>query len=189
MNRCKIIKIHTRMNEILKNICDYFAKLLNNDFINALFVAIFTATATFFDSTLTFLFALLAGFFVNIIAGFRADEVRVKLHRIFPPMVIFQNFNGNKFKDSLLELALIVGITYIIKGIILGFKYNEISDFAVQWLFIIAVYYYIRNSLRNLSMVYPRMKWIRVTYILISFKFRGLIGDEISDIIDKEEKE
>ena len=151
-------------------------------------IAAFTSLLAFFDSTFTFLLALLAGFAINIIAGFRADEVKIKLHRVFPPIVWFQNFNGNKFKDSLFELFLITGLTYFIKGIIVWFKFNDFSDYAVQWLLIIAVYYYFRNSLRNLSNSYPHIKWLTMLYILIAFKFRELVGGNIADIVDKAEK-
>ena len=81
-------------------------------------VFIFTSCAAFMDSTFSYLIALLLGFTFNILAGFRADEVKIKLHRIFPPIVAFEKFNGNKFKDSLLELVLIASTTYLLKGLI-----------------------------------------------------------------------
>lgn len=151
-------------------------------------ITAFTAIATFFDSTLSFLVALLIGFTLNIFAGFRADKVKLKLHRVFPPLICFQNFSGNKFKDSLFELFLITGLTYFIKGIIVLFKFSEFSDYAVQWLLIIAVYYYFRNALRNLTTVYPDIKWIKMLYVLIAFKFRELAGGDIADIVEQGEK-
>ena len=57
----------------------------------------------------------------------------------------------------------------------------------VQWLFIVAIYVYFRNGLRNLVAVYPNVKFVRILYGLLSFKFREIAGDKIADIVDKEE--
>ena len=151
-------------------------------------VFIFTSCAAFMDSTFSYLIALLLGFTFNILAGFRADEVKIKLHRIFPPIVAFEKFNGNKFKDSLLELFLITSITYLLKGFIDLMDYDDKSVYVVQWLFAVAIYVYFRNGLRNLKEVYPHIKFIRILYAIISFKFRELFGDKVADIVNEEEK-
>ena len=151
-------------------------------------VFIFTSCAAFMDSTFSYLIALLLGFTFNILAGFRADEVKIKLHRIFPPIVAFEKFNGNKFKDSLLELFLITSITYLLKGFIDLMDYDDKSVYVVQWLFAVAIYVYFRNGLRNLKDVYPHIKFIRILYAIISFKFRELFGDKVADIVNEEEK-
>ena len=151
-------------------------------------VFIFTSCAAFMDSTFGYLIALLLGFSFNILAGFRADEVKLTLHRIFPPIVVFKNFKGNKFKDSLLELFLITSITYLLKGVIDLMDYDDKSVYVVQWLFAVAIYVYFRNGLRNLKEVYPHIKFIRILYAIISFKFRELFGDKVADIVNEEEK-
>lgn len=151
-------------------------------------VFIFTSCAAFMDSTFSYLIALLLGFSFNILAGFRADEVKLTLHRIFPPIVAFKNFKGNKFKDSLLELFLITSITYLLKGFIDLMDYDDKSVYVVQWLFAVAIYVYFRNGLRNLKEVYPHIKFIRILYAIISFKFRELFGDKVADIVNEEEK-
>lgn len=157
------------------------------DHYQAMAVTIFAAIAAYFDSTLSFLCALLLAFAFNIIAGFRADEVKVVIKRIFPP-IYFENFHGNKLKDSLMELVLITSVTYLLKGLTELLKYEESSYYIVQFLIAVAVYYYFRNGLRNLKNVYPNNKWLAMLYHLISFKFRALVGDDVADIIDKEER-
>lgn len=157
------------------------------DYIQTFSIVVFTSIAAYFDSTLSFLFALLLAFTFNIIAGFRADEVRVVIRRIFPP-IYFENFKGNKLKDSLMELFLITAITYLLKGLAELMKYETSGYYIVQFLIAVAVYYYFRNGLRNLKNVYPNNKWLAMLYHLISFKFRNLVGDDVADIIDKEER-
>ena len=152
-------------------------------------VFIFTSCAAFMDSTFSYLIALLLGFTFNILAGFRADEVKIKLHRIFPPIVAFEKFNGNKFKDSLLELVLIASTTYLLKGLIDLMDYDAQSTYVVQWLFAIAIYVYFRNGLRNLHEAYKKVVFIRIVYAILAFKFRELFGDKVADIVKEEEKE
>jgi hypothetical protein len=155
--------------------------------ISGICISIISGLAAFFDSTLSYMIALLLGFTFNILAGFRADEVRVKLVRLIPPQFL-QNFNGNKLKDSLMELFLITFITYFLKGIIDLMKCQDKSAFVVQFLIAVAIYYYFRNALKNLKKVYPKIKWISMLYNLISFKFRELVGSDVADIIEKEEE-
>ncbi len=165
---------------------------MNNDhffsFLQGALIATFTAVAAYFDNTITFMIALVLAFLFNILAGFRADEVKIKIVRIIPPKLL-QNFQGNKFKDSLMELFLIVCVTYLLKGIMDLMKQPDSSIYAVQILTWIALYAYFRNGLRNLVKVYPKNKWIRIVYHLIAFKFRELAGSDISDIVEKVEKE
>lgn len=66
--------------------------------------------------------------------------------------------------------------------------YDDKSRFVVQWLFIVAIYVYFRNGLRNLSESYPNIKFIRILYALLSFKFREITGDKIADIVEQGEK-
>ena len=152
-------------------------------------VFIFTSCAAFMDSTFSYLIALLLGFTFNILAGFRADEVKIKLHRIFPPIVAFEKFNGNKFKDSLLELFLITSITYLLKEVIDLMDYDTKSVYVVQWLFAVAIYVYFRNGLRNLHEAYKKVVFIRIVYAVLAFKFREIFGDKVADIVKEEEKE
>ena len=149
-----------------------------------------TAIAAYFDSTFSFVCALILAFLFNILAGFKADEVKLTLHRIFPPIVAFKNFKGNKFKDSLMELFLIATITFLLKGLIDLMQRQDLSTYAVQFLISIAIYYYFRNGLRNLVKVYPKVKFLRLVYYLIAFKLKEIIGSDLSDIVEKaEEKE
>lgn len=151
-------------------------------------ISVFASLAAYFDSTIAFVGALFIAFIFNILAGFRADEVQIKIQRIFPPIVL-KNFQGNKFKDSLMELVLITFITYLLKVLIDLMNYENHSAYVVQFLIAIAIYFYLRNSLRNLVTVYPRIKFLRVVYYLIAFKFKQLIGNGIADIVDKVEEE
>lgn len=146
------------------------------------------AIAAFFDSTSGYLLALAVAFIFNIFAGFRADEVKVKIQRLIPP-ILLTNFNGNKFKDSLIELFLIFAITYVLKALIDLMHYNDQSSYVVQVLVWIAIYYYVRNGLRNLAIVYPKVKWIRMLYSLIAFKMKEIFGNDIGSIIEQEEIE
>jgi hypothetical protein len=43
--------------------------------------------------------------------------------------------------------------------------------------------------LRNLVKVYPKVKFIRLVYYLIAFKLKEIIGSDLSDIVEKAEKE
>lgn len=141
-----------------------------------------SCVAAYFDSTYTFMIALFAAFLFNILAGMRADEVQFKMWRLV-------GYDGNKFKDSLKELGLIVVITYFLKALIDLMKYNEKSVYAVQVLVWIALYYYVRNSLRNLSVAYPKIKWIVVVYHLFSFQFGKMMPEGVNEAIEKTEKE
>lgn len=138
--------------------------------------------AAYFDSTFTFLIALFAAFLFNILAGLRADDVKFTMWRLI-------NFDGHKFKDSLKELALIVMITYFLKAIMDLMQYNEKSVYAVQILVWLALYYYVRNSLRNLSKAYPKIKWVVVVYHLFSFQFGKIMPETVTKALEKAEEE
>ena len=157
------------------------------DLARGILIAATASCAAFLDCTFSYLVALLLGFTFNIIAGFRADEVKLKLHRIWPPLFGLEKFNGNKLKDSLMELFLITSVTYFLKGLIDLLNYEEQSAYVVQWLFALAIYVYFRNGLRNLNYVYPNVKFIRMLYAVVAFKFRELFGDKVADIVEKEE--
>lgn len=152
-----------------------------------IFVFLVAAIAAYFDTTLTFVYALLLGFSMNILAGFQADRVHIKMVRF--PFWSLVNFRGNKLKDSLAELAIILFITYSIKGIVDLMKFDEKSVYAVQTLIAIAVYYYVRNSLRNLKQAYPKNRWIAVVYHLVSFKFKELMPGAVAEAVAKTEDE
>lgn len=167
---------------------DYFDKEGIIEGLRAFVITIAVAVTSYFESTYTFVIALFISFSMNILAGFRADEVKMKLKRIFPPIVWFENFNGNKFKDSLAEFALILIVIYSIKSIFDLMGIDGSSVVAVQTLMGIAIYVYFRNSLRNLKTVYPKILFFKILYAFIALKFKELFGDAISDIVEKEEK-
>lgn len=150
--------------------------------IQAPLMGLFGIIAAYFDSTFTFMIALFAAFIFNILAGLRADEVKFTMWRL-------ANFDGNKFKDSLKEFLLIVVITYFLKGIMDLMQHNEKSVYAVQILVWIALYYYVRNSLRNLSKAYPKVKWIVVVYHLFSFQFGKIMPESVNKVIEKTEQD
>jgi len=156
------------------------------DFLQVALITATSAIAAYLDSTITFLAALIIAFSFNILAGFRADEVKLTIQRIFPP-IFLKNFQGNKFKDSLMELLLITFVIYLLKIIADLMKYQSQSTYVVQFLAAIAIYYYFRNGLKNLKDVYPKNRFIAVVYHLISFKFRQLVGSDVADIVDAEE--
>jgi len=150
--------------------------------MQAPFMGLVSIVAAYFDSTFTFMIALFAAFSFNILAGLRADDVKFKMWRLV-------NFDGHKFKDSLKELTLIVVVTYFLKGLMDLMRHNEKSVYAVQILIWIALYYYVRNSLRNLSKACPKIKWIVVVYYLFSFQFGKLMPESVNKAIEKAEKE
>lgn len=153
---------------------------------NAFFVAATAAIVAYFDTTYTFLIALLIGFAFNILAGLRADEVRFSMSRF--PYVKLLNYSGHKLKDSLMELFLITSVTYLLKLIIDLFQYNNKSVYAVQILLAVAVYYYFTNALRNLTKSYPKNKWLHFMYYLISFQFRKMVPSVVGEAMDEAEK-
>ncbi|HBG40099.1 MAG TPA: hypothetical protein DDW85_01630 [Porphyromonadaceae bacterium] len=155
---------------------------------NAFFVAAAAAIVAYFDTTYTFLFALFLGFALNIIAGLRADEVKITTMYRFPHIRLL-NYDGHKLKDSLMELFLIISITYIIKQFIDWFKYNDKSTYAVQILLAVAVYYYLVNSLRNLKKVRPKSKFIAFVYYVCTFQFKEMLPGIISKAMNKVEEE
>lgn len=155
------------------------------DYLQALAITAFSAVAAYFDSTITFLVALVVSFAFNILAGFRADEVHIVLQRIYPP-IILKNFQGNKLKDSLVELVLITTVVYLLKLLADLMKYNSQSAYIVQFLIFIAIYHYLRKGLGNLKNSYPKIKFISVVYYLLSFKFREMFGNEVADIMDQD---
>lgn len=157
-------------------------------FFRGAMISLTAGAIAFIDHTMPYIFALLIGFTFNILAGFRADEVKIEIRRIIPP-ILLKNFNGNKFKDALFELFLITLITYVLKLLVDLMNYKEHSAYVVQFLIAIALYFYFRNGLRNLSKVYPDSKWLKVLYVLISFKFKELVGADVSSIIENIEKE
>lgn len=154
---------------------------------NAFFVAAMAAIVAYFDTTETFLFALLLGFLFNVLAGLRADEVRPVIMTRFPYIAWF-NYSGHKLKDSLMELFLITSITYLLKLMIDLFKYNDKSVYAVQILLAVAVYYYFTNGLKNLTKVYPKNKWLHFLYYLISFQFRKMVPAVVGEAMDEADK-
>ncbi|NDV79765.1 hypothetical protein [Dysgonomonas sp. 511] len=148
--------------------------------VQALLVSLFGMAAAYFDSTITFMYALFAAFAFNILAGMRADDVSLSR---------WKNFKKKKFKDSLIELFIIVGITYILKGIMDLMVHNEKSVYAVQVLTWIALYYYLRNGLRNLSKAYPAHLWIKAVYHLVSFQFAQMMPESVRQAINRTKEE
>lgn len=151
------------------------------------FVFVSASVAAYFDTTISFLYALLIGFAFNIFAGLRADEVKIVMTR-FPAFGLI-NYKGQKLVDSLKELSLITFITYMLKAIIDLMKFDEKSAYVVQVLIAIALYYYVKNGLRNLSKAYPKVRWIRMLYFLVSFKFKEMMPANVVDAVEKEEAE
>jgi len=158
------------------------------DLIGKFFRGIFVAVVGFINPTGSYLMALVLAFGFNIFAGLRADEVKIKLQRIIPPIYL-KNFNGNKLKDSLFELLIITAVTYLLKGLVELMQLNGSSAYVVQVLVAFAIYYYFTNGLRNLQKAYPKWKWLRLLYHLITFKFKEFFGTDISNIMDKVEDE
>lgn len=143
------------------------------------------AIVAYFDTTLTFVYALLLGFTFNIFAGLRADKVHFKMVRF--PFFSLINFEGSKFKDSIVELAIIFFVTYLLKGLVDLMHFGDKSAYAVQILIAVAVYYYFTNGLRNLHQAYPTNKWIMFLYHFASLKFRELMPKAVVEAVDKAE--
>ena len=158
------------------------------ELLGKFFSGIFVIVMGFINPTGGYLMALVIAFGFNIFAGLRADEVKIKLQRIIPPVFV-TNFNGNKLKDSLFELLAITAITYLLKLLVELMQLEGGSAYVVQVLVAFAIYYYVTNGLRNLLKVYPKWKWARLLYHLITFKFKEFFGSDVSNIMDKVEDE
>ena len=156
--------------------------------LGKVFSGIFVIVTGFINPTETYLMALVIAFGFNILAGLRADEVKIKLQRIIPPIFV-TNFNGNKLKDSLFELLIITVVTYLLKLLVELMQLEGGSAYVVQVLMAFAIYYYITNGLRNFQKAYPHWKWLRFVYHLITFKFKEFFGSDVSNIMDKVEDE
>jgi len=146
--------------------------------INPSLVALFSMLCAYFESTLGFMLALFISFLFNIIAGLRADEVHFKMWRLY-------NFSGHKFKDSLMELFLIVVTIYFLKLLAELMNQGDKAIYIVECLVWVALYNYIRNGLRNLSHAYPRNRWIRFVSNLISFHFVEIAPESIKKAWEK----
>lgn len=150
-------------------------------FLNTLqpfLISVTSMVCAYFESTTGFMLALLLGFVFNIIAGFRADEVKFVMWRLC-------NFQGNKFKDSLIELTLIVVVTYFLKLIADLMNHSDKGVYIVECLVWVALYTYIRNGLRNLSKAYPKNRWIRFVSALVSFHFNEIAPDSVKKAWEK----
>lgn len=149
----------------------------------------FGILTAYFESTLLYIIAYYVAFSFNIIAGFRADEVKLKMLRIWPPGIILDKFDKSKFKDSLLEFFLILFTTHILRAIAEMNGFSGKAAMLVQILLGIATHSYLRKSLRNLSVAYPKIVWLKTIYILLAFKFKEIMPKSVSDAVDQAEKE
>lgn len=150
-------------------------------FLNTLqpfFISVTSMVCAYFESTALFMTALLLSFIFNILAGFRADEVRFKMWRLC-------NFEGDKFKDSLIEFTLIVVCTYFLKLLVELMNHQDKGSYVVECLVWVALYSYVRNGFRNLSTAYPKIRWLRFVNNVISFKFSELAPDFIKKSWDE----
>lgn len=143
-------------------------------------IGIFSIIAAYFDSTITFLYALMIGFLFNVLAGMRADDIGI---------LNLKNFKKRKFKDSLIELFVIAAGTYVIKLEIDLMNFDEKSVYVVNVLIWIAVYVYFRNGFRNLTLAYPKIQWLKIVYYLISFQFKKMAPDIVKQAMEKAEEE
>lgn len=188
---CTTIDIHTidigKMRLKISNWSAAFVEELYN-YIRGLLAAVVTAVMAYIDSTIAFMAALAIAFTFNILAGMKADEVKIRIKRLWPPDY-FENFDGNKFKDSLMELTMIVGLIYMLKGMADFMGITDSSIFIVQYLTWVALYVYVRNGLRNMTKAYPRIKFFKIVYAVIAFKFKDFISPELAEEIEKIEKE
>lgn len=148
-----------------------------------LFVGLFGVIAGYFDTTITFLYALMLGFAFNIFAGMRADEVRFQMSRLFDIKLL--NYSGGKLKDSLAELLLITFVTYFLKSLVDLMNFDEKSTYVVQVLIALALYFYIKNGIRNLKKAYPKNKFLHALDIIVSFKFKELVPESVSKAVDE----
>lgn len=150
--------------------------------------AIFVFLAGYLDTTKTFLYALVIVFFFNIVAGFRADEVRVEMKRLFPPLFKSANFRPNKFKTALFEFTMIIFAVYLLKVLIDLFHLHEHSTFIVQALMGVAVYFYTKNIIKNARNILPNSYFFKFLDIALSLKFKEIIPTAFADAIDEVEK-
>jgi hypothetical protein len=143
----------------------------------------------YFETTATFFIALFLAFLFNILAGFRADEVKFRFTWTIPPFIA-HNFKKPKLSTSLSELLQILSLIILIKVMADLMDYGEHSKMIVQALSLIAVYWYLRNGLRNMQKAYPKNRFIAMLYYLLAFKYRQFFGDDMADIVETfEEKE
>jgi len=159
---------------------------IENNIEQGIWVLISTAILTHFAPVMTFIYALFVAFAANVLAGMRADDVKLKISRTWP-IVLFPNFSGNKFKCALGEFLLILIIIAVLRGVgMLMLLKNNQDVYIFQYLTWVALYYYGVNSFRNLSIVYPNNRFIKAIYYIIGFKFSKMFGKEVKEILDNE---
>lgn len=157
--------------------------------IRGIIGSFFVFLAGYLDTTKTFLYAFVIVFFFNIVAGFRADEVKVEMKRLFPPIFKLANFKPNKFKTALFEFTMIIFSIYLLKVLIDLFFLQEHSTFIVQALMGVAVYFYFKNILRNFRLILPNSNFIKFLDIAVSLKFKEIIPTSFSKAIEEVESD
>ena len=162
-----------------------------SELIRKAIIVIATFCGAFFHNTTGFLIALILTFALHIWAGMGADKVKLKWRWGVPPAYL-QNFEIPKFTIAMIDLFVIISLTYLIKGIADLNNYEGGSHYIVQLFFMIANYVYLRKGLENLIKKYPRNIVLRIFFALITLKFKEIVGEEtyktIEQEIDKEEK-
>ena len=162
---------------------------MNWDFLHTILQKICITIATFciafFANTTGFLIAFMLAFGMHILAGMGADKVKLKWRWGVPPAYL-ENFKVPKMTIALIELALIVSITYFLKGMVDLNNYEGGSHYVVQFFFAIASYYYITKGLKNLIKRFPKIVFLRIVLAVLTFKFKEIIGEQHYAIIEKE---
>jgi hypothetical protein len=162
---------------------------MNWDYLIELFrkfcVVVATFCAAFFYNTTGFLIALLLTFGMHIVAGMGADKVKLKWRWGVPPAYL-KNFEVPKITVALLDLFIIVSLTYLLKGIVDLNNYVSGSPYMVQLFFAIASYGYFLKGIDNLIKRYPKHAFLRIIRALITLKFKDLVGEDTHKIIEKE---
>lgn len=154
---------------------------MSQEQIRLLMVSTCSPILAFLTPTSGFLTALVFMFVFNIICGMRADGVSVSIKGA-------QRFTIFKFISALQEFLLYMMIIVVIFSAVtkMGDKYAAIM--CAKTITYVFMYVYLCNGFRNLCTTYPKNKGFKLTYYIIRFEFKRLMGEHAAKIIEEQEE-
>ncbi len=142
---------------------------------------VLSAVVAAVDPTRGFVVAIILAGFFNIWCGMRSDGVTI---------INCRKFSWSKFKHSIVELFVLLGVVEMIAMICHSMGDNEVKLYACKVVGYCIVYCYLDNGLKNLCKAYPKSKGLWLVYLFIHLDFRRLLHiDELMEKYDKHTKE